>query len=300
MAELTPLTVDAALAQLDDLAAAATAGLDKTALLTLHDVLRAVTGTVDAEPAELLAAAGALVAGAEHATVESLSPRPRVVMRLLAAGAPAAAWLVVADNATGAVRREFRSSTSSGADRTDWSLPLLTTVEPPHIYAELPAFRDPRYAVADELFEIGSAVKLRCHVDDVAAGRIPTFSGWAALDHVTTEPVEAVALVASRDDREVRWPGGRVRRADLVGGNRETIRRRAWAGWSAECRLEELGEPAGRWALSIELTHRGLVRRARLGKSVGELAASVVGRQLAERPAARLLAGGGGWVLATG
>jgi len=299
MAELTPLSPDDASAQLDGLAAAAGPSLDKTALLTLHDVLRAVTGTTDAEPTELLARATELVLGAEAELVESLSPRPRIVTRLLRAKQSSAAWAVVVDNATGAVRRDFHASTSSGADRTEWSLPLLTAVEPPDIYAELPAFRDPRFGVSDEVFEIGSAIRLRCHVDEVAVGKHPTISGWAALDHVTSGPDELVALVASQDGQEVRWTGNRVRRADLVGGNRETIRRRAWAGWSVECRPEELAEPAGRWSLSVEITHRGLVRRARIGKSVGELAMSVVGRPFGERPAARLLSGAGGWVIAS-
>lgn len=299
MAELTPLSVADAAAQLDDLTSAPGPALDKTALISLHDLLRAATGLADEEPAELLRRAADAVGAAEDATVESLAPRPRVVMRLLRAAALSAAWLVVNDNATGVVRRDFRASTSSGADRTEWPLPLLTAVEPPRIYAQLPTFRDPRYGVPDELFEIGSAIKLRCHVDEVAAGRYPTIGGWAALDHLTTDPDEQVAVVVAQDDREVRWPATRLRRADLVGGNRETIRRRAWAGWSAECRLDELVEPNGRWTLSVEVNHRGLVRRARIGKSVGELATCLVGRSLSERPACRLLAGAGGWVIAT-
>lgn len=300
MAELSPLTIDEATARLDALGSAAGAAFDKTALLTLHDVLRAVTGTTDDQPATLLARAVALAASADAEIVESLAPRPRVVMRLLRAHAPEAAWLVVIDNATGAVGREFRASTSSGAGRTEWPLPLLTAIEPPNVYAELPTFRDPRYGLADELFEVASAIRLRCHVDEVEAGRQPVLSGWAALDHLTTDADELVVLVASLDGHEVRWPGVRVRRADLVGGNRETIRRRAWAGWSVECRLGELAEAPGRWSLSVEVAHGGLVRRARIGKSVGELAMSVVGRRLSDRPVSRLMAGAGGWLIATG
>jgi hypothetical protein len=67
-----------------------------------------------------------------------------------------------------------------------------------------------------------------------------------------------------------------------------------------ECRTDELGTANGRWALSVEVVHRGLVRRARIGKSVGELAACAVGRQLSDRPATRLLAGPGGWAIGTG
>lgn len=300
MAELSPLSLDDARGRLSTIVAGPEPASDKTALLALHDVLRAVSGTVEEPPAELLAHAAEIVKQADADTVESLSPRPRVVMRLLRADVADAAWLVIVDNATGAVRRDFHASTSSGADRTEWPLPLITTVEPPNIYAELPAFRDPRFGVADELFDIGSAVKLRCHVDEVACGRRPAISGWAALDHVMTDIDEQVALVAVQDGREVRWPGVRVRRADLVGGNREAIRRRAWAGWAVECRPEELVEPTGRWLLSVEVTHHGLVRRSRIGKSVGELAMTVVGGPFSENPPSRLLAGPGGWVISTG
>lgn len=296
MAELTPLSIDAAHAELEELAGA-TSELDKMVLLSIHDLLRAATAGVVEAPSDLLRRASDLVAEADGEVIESLAPRARVVMRLLRSGALAAAWVVVIDNATGSVRREFHASTSSGADRTEWALPLLTSVEPPNVYADLPAFRDPRYDLADELFEIGSAVRLRCHVDEVSSARHPGFAGWAAMDHLTTHADELVALVASQGDREVRWPGARIRRADLVGGSRDTLRRRAWAGWFVECHPEDLGEHSGRWALSIEVTHRDLVRRARIGKAAGELAARVVGRQLSDKPATRLLDGPGGWAI---
>jgi hypothetical protein len=300
MAELTPLTPADASAQLDELVAAATPDAEKSTLAAAHDLLRAVSGTTDAEPTQLLEAAAAYAGRADEAAVESLAPRIRVAMRLLRANALSAAWVVIVDNATGFVPRSFRGSTSSGADRTEWPLPLLTSVEPPNVFADLPGFRDPRYGLADGLFEIGSAMKLRCHVDEVAAGRRPVLAGWAALDVLTTDPDEEVAVIAAQGGTEVRWPGVRRRRADLAGGNRDTIRRRAWAGWTAECRPEELGEGTGRWSLSVEVSHRGLVRRARIGKSVGELAAAAVGRQLSDRPATRLLAGQGGWAIGKG
>ncbi len=296
MSELSPLSVADASAWLDELREGAS-GIEKSALANAHDLLRAVSGTTDEEPMALLESAAAYASGADATVVESLAPRIRVAMRLLRAGALSAAWVVVVDNATGFVSRDFRASTSSGAERTEWPLPLLTALEPPHVFADLPGFRDPRYAVADELYEIGAGMKLRCHVDEVAAGRHPVLSGWAALDVLTTDPEEEVAIVATQEGRDVRWPGVRQRRADLVGGNRDTIRRRAWAGWTAECRPGELGEGAGKWSLSVEVTHRGLTRRARIGKSVGELAACAVGRQLSDRPVTRLLAGPGGWAI---
>lgn len=293
------MSVSDAMAQLSELAASA-AELDKAALSTVHDLLRSVTGATDDEPTSLLEAGAELVARAQDTVVASLAPRARVAIRLLRTKAFHATWAVLADNATGFVSRTFNASTSSGADRAEWPLPLLTSVEPPYVFADLPGFRDPRYGVPDELYEVGAAMKLRCHVDEVAAGRHPVLSGWAALDLLTTDPDEAVAIVATQDGHDVGWPGVRLRRADLVGGNRDTIRRRAWAGWTVECRPQDLGERTGRWALSVEVSHDGLVRRARIGKSVGELAAAAVGRQLSDKPVTRLHAGPGGWAIGAG
>jgi hypothetical protein len=175
-------------------------------------------------------------------------------------------------------------------------LPLLTTVEPPCIYAELPGFRDPRFAVPDEVYEVGDALTLRAHVDDVLAGGRPTFAGWAALDLLRSEPTESVAIVARHEGVEVQWPGSRHRRADLPGGSRETLRRRAWAGWRAEIDPADLsGE--GRWTLWLEIGQQGVKRRARIGKSAGELAERFVGTQLSVKPSVALVQGNGGWSL---
>jgi hypothetical protein len=269
--------------------------IGKEQLAALYDELLGATADGDDPPASRLRSAGDVALAADGDAVESLPPRARVVMRLLRAGENDAAWLVVIDSATGVVARTFRASTSSGADRTDWALPLLTCVDPPHVYAELPGFRDPRYAAPDSAYEIGDAIVLRCHVDEVVPGDLAVFAGWAALDVLRTEATDLVAVVAVRDGVEIRWPGVRRRRADLVGGNREALRRRAWAGWSADVRPSDLpagGEP---WTLWLELGHAGLTRRARLGRSAGELAKRSVGAEICHRPTADLVEGSGGW-----
>jgi hypothetical protein len=263
----------------------------------LYDVLLGATADGDAVPTSLLATATEAVRAAEDGAVEALPPRARVVMRLLREGEAEAAWLVLIDSATGVVPRAFRASTSSGAARTDWALPLLTSVEPPHVYAELPGFRDPRFAAPDSAYEIGNAIKLRCHVDEVIAGATPLFTGWAALDVLNTDPDDAVEVVAVRDGAEIRWRGRRHRRADLVGGSREVLRRRAWAGWSVGVVTSDLPADAGRWALWLELSHAGLSRRARLGRSVSELASRLVGATVCPRPVTELVEGPGGWAL---
>jgi hypothetical protein len=262
----------------------------------VYQELLGATADADAPPYPLLTNAMALAGAADSSVIESQPPRARVALRLLRSGAADAAWSVLLDNATGVVPRVFRAGTSSGAERIEWVLPLLTSIEPPHVYADLPGFRDPRYGVSDADYDIGDAIRLRCKVDEVAAGSRPLLSGWAALDVLQTEPDEEVAVVAERGDLAIRWLGARHRRADLVGGSRDTLRRRAWAGWSVEVVPASLSD-GGEWALWLELGHAGLTRRVRLGRSVAELAARAVGTTVCDRPRTDLVDAAGGWSL---
>ena len=266
----------------------------KADLIAAFDSLLAATAGSDQVARHLLDPVGALARDAAPAVVESLPTRARVVMRLLREGFVDPAWLVLIDSATGVVDREFRATTSSGAARANWPLPILTSFEAPHVYAQLPGFRDPRYGAPDALYEIGAAMKLKCHVDDVVPGRRPVFAGWAALDVVDTEPDESVVLIARHEGVEVRWRGARHRRADQVGGARETLRRRAWSGWSAEISPADL-TAAGRWTLWLEIGQQGLSRRVRIGRSASEIAARTVGSPLSQRPPVSLVQGDGGW-----
>ena len=299
MVEVAARSIEDAAAQLDLISASAGTVPGKDEIDALYDTLLGATAEADGEaaPLPLLASAVGLAAAADESVIEALAPRARVALRLLRLDAAEAAWLVLIDNATGVVPREFRAGTSSGADRTDWQLPLLTAIEPPEVYAELPGFRDPRHAVPDSAYEIGAAIKLRCHVDEIDCGPRPVISGWAALDLVTTEPEESVSLVVARDDVEIRWSGVRRRRADLVGGSRDSLRRRAWAGWSVVIDPGEVPADGDRWMVWLELTHNGLVRRARLGRSVGEVAARATTSPICDRPPTELVAGPGGWLL---
>jgi hypothetical protein len=300
MVEVAALSIDEARSQLDVIVSeAAEPQPGKDDLLAVYETLLAVTGADDGPARPLLDDAARFVSAAEPAVVESLPTRARVAMRLLRLGCADAAWPVLVDGGTGVVRQAFHATTSSGAQRADWPLPLLTAVEAPKIYAELPGFRDPRYAAPDVAYEIGAAIKLRCQLEEVIARRRPVLAGWAALDVLRTEPDEHVTVVAVCDGQEIRWPGARCRRADLVGGSRDTLRRRAWAGWRAELAPHDLAGDA-RWALWLEVGQQGVVRRARLGKSVGELADRAVGRPLSDRPLTKVIDGAGGWSLASG
>jgi len=207
--------------------------------------------------------------------------------------------MLLADNATGVVDEPFRSATSSGAARTSPRLPLLSMIEGDQVFADLPGFRDPRFGAPDGCFDISAAIRVRAHIDDAVVSGSLAIAGWAALDIVHTSPDESVTVVAVDGDRECRWPAQRHRRPDLVTGTGEGLRRRAWAGWSAQVKPADLGEQHSVWTLSLEVAHDGLIRRTRLGTSVGELAARVAGRVLVSgHPKVRLDARKAGWVLA--
>ncbi|HEX3898091.1 MAG TPA: hypothetical protein VHW74_02890 [Mycobacteriales bacterium] len=297
MVEVAALSVAAATAELDRIVASAGTAPTKDDVERAYEVLLGATADSELAPFPFLATAIGLVGAAEVSVVESLPPRAMVALRLLRAGAAEAAWAVLLDNATGVVKRPFRASTSSGAERTEWVLPLLTAIESPHVYADLPGFRDPRYSAPDAAYEIGDAIKLRCQIDEVIPGTAPKLSGWAALDLLQTEPDESVAVVARSEDREIRWAGMRHRRADLVGGTRDTLRRRAWAGWSAELDPAKLATDGGQWMLWLEVGHRGVARRVRLGRSVTPLGARAVGKDICDRPRTHLVEAAGGWSL---
>jgi hypothetical protein len=243
-------------------------------LRSLHEsLMRATRGVAETPGAELRAAADA-VAPIAHETVDALAPRQRTVYRLLRTGAVMAAWEVLIDNGTGVVEEGYDASTATGAARTSPRLPLLTRIEAGTVYAELPGFRDPRYAVPDDCYDITPSVRLKCQLEElVTSGTQLTVAGWAAFDVLTAGEREKVVVVVTSGDREIVWPARRVRRADLVSGRGEALTRRAWAGFSAAIDLGAAELSAGEWALWVELDHDGVVVRQPLGRDAAELAA---------------------------
>jgi hypothetical protein len=242
-------------------------------LRELHQVLMRATPLSSGPPMSALAAASDVVAAADAAAVDALAPRPRTVFRLLRHGAFGAAWEVLLDNATGVVEEPFHAATATGAARTAWRLPLLTRIEAPMVFADLPGFRDPRYDAPDDCYDITSAVSMRQSLDEIRIEATEvTFGGWAALDTLVTGPNEQVRLVTTIGDVEIAVEARRVRRPDLVSGAEHEPPRRAWAGWSASLDAQDPRLIAGSWALSVEIEHDGIVRRSPVGATVGDLA----------------------------
>jgi hypothetical protein len=151
---------------------------------------------------------------------------------------------------------------------------LLTTIEAGTVFAELPGFRDPRYAAPDDCYDLTAAIRLTSHLDELMVGDTGvTLGGWAALDILTAGEHERVSVVLTASDRETRFEGRRVRRVDLVSGRGEALTRRAWAGFAVVVDLAAAaGLSAGEWALWIELDHAGVVVRQPIGRHVSALA----------------------------
>jgi hypothetical protein len=288
VALLTPLT----LAELDESIAALLAlpvspdlvrADSQAQLRELHQLLIRATPLTEAAPEPSLVAAKALLERFDPASCDAMPPRPRTVFRLLRHGVLDAAWEVLIDNATGVVNEPFNASTATGAARTAWRLPLLTRIEPPLVFADMPGFRDPRYGAPDECYDITRIIRLRQQLDElVVEGATVSLGGWAALDALTTHADEQVRLVATNGDAEVVRACRRLRRPDLVTGSDDAFARRAWAGWSSRIDLADPQWVAGTWALSLEVEHLGISRRAPIGAVTSDLA------RAAARPPIRL------------
>jgi hypothetical protein len=178
----------------------------------------------------------------------------------------------------GVVENVFDASTATGQPRSAGRLPLVTRIEPPSVFAELPGFRDPRFGVPDHCYDISGVIRLKHQLDEVhLAGSTMTLGGWAALDVLATSPDEDVRLILTDGGTEIARPGRRVRRADLVSGRGEALARRAWAGWSASVDLDDPPLASGSWELAVEIDHHGFVARAALGRGSSRLAVAAAG-----------------------
>jgi hypothetical protein len=275
LAPLTPTELDAAVERwhrdLGDPATRSRAELTAS-LRDLHELLMRSTAR-SPEPPDALTAVAAVVATVSAQAVDALAPRPRTALRLLRAGAAAAAWQVLTENAVGVVAEDFHDSTATGAARTSWRLPVPTRIEPPAVYAELPGFRDPRFNAPDECYDISGAIGLKAQLDEIVIdGARLTLGGWAALDVLAASVTETVRVVLSAGPVEIVTTGRRVRRPDLVTGKGEALVRRAWAGWSCVVELNQPRLVDGNWSLFVEVDHDGIVRRAPIGRRPGDVA----------------------------
>jgi hypothetical protein len=198
--------------------------------------------------------------------------RVRVFVRLLRCDAFEPAWTLAADNASGVFESASTISTWTGARRSRHRLPLPTLVDGASVFAWLPGFRDPRWAVPDAVYDISSDVKIRSALDRaVFRDDQLQLAGAAWLRPFDARRDDAVTVVAIAGDRRVPFTAVRLRTPERVTGAGPGLTALAWAGWSATVDLAALAD-ATQWRLRIAAGHGAIRRDQPLGLSRGPLA----------------------------
>lgn len=209
-------------------------------------------------------------AGAE----DRLGVRVRVFVRLLRRDTLEPAWMLAQDDASGVVRPSKAASTWAGGSRLGSALPLPTHVEGGHVYAWLPGFRDPRWGVPDEVFDISGDVVLRGELDEaiLVGGRLELY-GSAYLGLLAAGPDDEITIALSGPaGTRYRVHAERVRRPDLVKPSGPDLTRLAWAGWRASVELAPMLNAPGVWRPRLEIVEHGIERSELLGRRRGPLA----------------------------
>ncbi|MGI8677842.1 MAG: hypothetical protein ACR2LX_03980 [Jatrophihabitans sp.] len=241
---------------------------------TVHEAAIHAVAADDAFPEEQLRELAAAVSASAPAGVEDgLAPRVGVFVRLLRHGALRPAWMLAEENSAGQVAPSRASSTHAGPARTGVRLPLVTVLEGGRVYAWLPGFRDPRWRVPDDVYDISEHVRLTVGLDEarIRGGRLE-LGGYAYLTQLAARADDHVVVVLRTGDAtELAIPAERRRRSDLVKGTGEELTRLAWAGWSAAVDLAPVLAAAGTWTVRIRFARDGVERDAPLGIKRGPL-----------------------------
>ena len=150
----------------------------------MHDAVRREAVDLDAAPVERLRTlADAVRTSIPDPVEDELPPRVRVFVRLLRRDALEPAWTLAADNASGFVHATSAVSTWAGPGHARTQLPLPVFVEDRAVFGWLPGFRDPRWAVPDDVYDLAADVDLRARLDRASFGSDRLHlagSGWLA------------------------------------------------------------------------------------------------------------------------
>jgi hypothetical protein len=239
-----------------NLAAAPDNSAKRRELVTVYDLLLTDGASYPALPSAMMESLRESLRNAEPSVWNELNTRPRTAFRLIAAGEDVAAWELLTEGVRLA---------GDGVEKVE---PAHVHVDGERVFAWLPGFRDPRFGVPDDCYELSDDVKAKARIDTAElTPETLTLAGTAFLTRsVRTGPQERVALVLSRSDQpDVVVPGIRHRRPDLVSGGGTALRRHAWSGWSVTVNLLALPSGAGRYRLSLQLRHGDVQRTCALG-----------------------------------
>lgn len=251
----------------------------RAALARLRPDVSTVASGADETVAPGLDAVAAVVRemvprGAEN----PLPTRDRVFIRLLRADGLEPAWTLAEDNAAGVAPRPRAGVTWAGGPELSAAPPSVPTmIENGRVFAWLPGFRDPRWGVPDDVYEITGRVDLRVLLERASLTRERLLlAGSAYLNVLTTRADEDVSVVfAGPGGRERRVPATRVRSPEHVQPASSDLGRLAWAGWYVSAGVAALPTAPGRWSVRLEVTQAGLRRAQILGPRRGHYADAV-------------------------
>ncbi|WP_375497078.1 hypothetical protein [uncultured Jatrophihabitans sp.] len=243
----------------------------------VHDVvMRCTVDGEDADPQDLRELADAVRKHVPEGAEAGLNPRVEVFVRLLREDAFDAAWTLAHDNASGVLHPSRPQATWAGGSNLTSQLALPTFVDGEHVYAWLPGFRDPRWAVPDHIYDLTERVVLRANLDTAqlqAGGLRLSGQGYLGLLVATTDDEVTIELRGPNDAR-VEVPAVRMRRPELVHPKGPALTRLAWGGWSARVDLGRLSEQPGSWRAHLRVVQQGVRRQRRLGTTRGPLVAA--------------------------
>lgn len=235
----------------------------------VHDAVMQLTADSEQIRADELAELAAAVRAHVPEHIEGgLNPRLRVFVRLLRVGALEPAWTLAHDNASGVVRPSRATSMWAGGSFLNSRLPLPTRVVDGRVYAWLPGFRDPRWNVPDEVYDIDADVVLRNQLEVVTVSGTSlrlVGSGYLGLLETSPDDRVSVELLGPAGARES-IPAQRVRRSDDVRLSGPELTRLAWSGWTATIDLAPVLAVPGSWRVNLEVVQQGAQRIAPLGR----------------------------------
>lgn len=247
----------------------------RDALAAAHDAAMRLALS-ESDPQVLAPLARVVAVHAPAGAENGLPVRPRVFVRLLRCGALTPAHTLAHDDATGVVQAESTGIAWAGRSTHESGLGLPTVVEGARVYAWLPGFRDPRWGVPDEIYDVSRGVRLRARLQWVEAGASVVLGGSGYLSLLPAEPTDRLTLVCEVEGRaELRIPARRIRSTNFTSSRGAELTRLAWAGWSARVEAAALAGEPGPWRVSLELYRGALFRSAVLGADRGPLLAGL-------------------------
>lgn len=240
------------------------------ALIAAHDsVLAAVVNPEGCrlESADFAALRRAVAGLSAEQLRRGVPPRIRVFFRLVQGGFFEPARQLAADNAVGVVAPRTRSFRWAGGKGAPRKLPLPTVICDGKVFAFLPGFRDPRWSVPNDIYDVSESAWLRGTLQFMQVdGTEWVLAGSAYVTLLAADPADQVELMVVPEPgtagKKLRIPAQRVRSPEFVtAGDGERL---AWAGWQIRTELSDPALRPGVYSLRVRLSQQGVIRQVAL------------------------------------